>query len=550
MVVNVITLKSDELYFKIDFANAAQDVVFHCGDGLVTTNSLLLATVSTNLRKLLEWRTEQEEQFHLSCPGLRAGNITAFLGAVYGRHGDINVTHDVQCILFPEKSAKGMKIKEIKPDDMKFEPPPAPDTTEDPKEEVEDYIDDFYEDKIEHSDEESIPESDGESDSDYEKPKPKKKKKVILKDPSTGRFEKKSEGARPYKKITILSKKLTKSGKLRNPEHFYCSVCDCYFRQFDVMINHVSKSHGPKPAPQCDVCSITFDTHGKMVYHKKIVHREEVPCPDCGKSYIESQLNEHIKRVHEVSEPQSCEFCGATFTNEYKFKHHKKTHMEDNKGTFYAKEKWLEKFNENCFCKLEFKTERKKINHYKIFHENFIECVQCKQVVKNQRKHKCGKPQSRKLSEPESCSECGKICYSASSLWYHVKTAHSDPSTCELCGKVFASEVHMKSHLQFHKEKSACPICGKQVADLKYHIGSVHTEESDKKFQCSICGKGFTQKRYLHDHMNIHLNKKPYQCRHGCDMAYSDRSNRNQHERKVHGVRGGFSREKSKNNTV
>ena len=77
---------------------------------------------------------------------------------------------------------------------------------------------------------------------------------------------------------------------------------------------------------------------------------------------------------------------------------------------------------------------------------------------------------------------------------------------------------------------------------MTVHMETVHKADHDKKFQCKDCVKGFIDKKSLQAHMNIHLKVKPYRCREGCDMAYSDSSNRNQHERRVHGARGGMQR--------
>ena len=123
-----------------------------------------------------------------------------------------------------------------------------------------------------------------------------------------------------------------------------------------------------------------------------------------------------------------------------------------------------------------------------------------------------------------------------STLWHHMKITHSkEPSMCELFGKEFTSYISKKEHIKYvHKEKQACPMCGKLIADLKDHIGSVHTEEHDKKHNCEVCGKGLMNSRDLKVHMNCHFNLTLFRCREGCDVAYSDRSNRNQHDRKVH----------------
>ena len=42
------------------------------------------------------------------------------------------------------------------------------------------------------------------------------------------------------------------------------------------------------------------------------------------------------------------------------------------------------------------------------------------------------------------------------------------------------------------------------------------------------------QKLEIH-RMNVHLKLQPYKCRYGCDIAYNDVSNRNQHEKRTHG---------------
>ena len=64
----------------------------------------------------------------------------------------------------------------------------------------------------------------------------------------------------------------------------------------------------------------------------------------------------------------------------------------------------------------------------------------------------------------------------------------------------------------------------------------IHTPDEKKKFQCQDCGKGFAQKDSFEAHrMSMHLKLRPHKCRYGCDMAYNDVSNRNQHEKRVHG---------------
>ena len=62
-----------------------------------------------------------------------------------------------------------------------------------------------------------------------------------------------------------------------------------------------------------------------------------------------------------------------------------------------------------------------------------------------------------------------------------------------------------------------------------------HLPDSMKKHRCDICGKGFDEKIKLQDHFNVHTGAKPHKCRF-CDMAYQNKSNRQAHERKAHGI--------------
>ena len=76
------------------------------------------------------------------------------------------------------------------------------------------------------------------------------------------------------------------------------------------------------------------------------------------------------------------------------------------------------------------------------------------------------------------------------------------------------------------------------MRDLDDHMIVMHTDDRDKRFQCIDCGKGFIYKDNLEKHkMNVHLKLRPYICRYeGCGVSFNDVSNRNQHEKRVHGT--------------
>lgn len=136
-----------------------------------------------------------------------------------------------------------------------------------------------------------------------------------------------------------------------------------------------------------------------------------------------------------------------------------------------------------------------------------------------------------------SCSKCNRLFNSYSALFYHNHAEHGQAATCDVCGKVFQSRVHLKEHRnRTHKPGTTCTICGLVVKHMKQHLDNVHKSDCDKRFRCEYCNKSFNQSDKMKRHqMSVHLKLQPFKCRYGCGLAYNDRSNRNQHERKKHG---------------
>jgi len=536
-----VTLKTD-LVSTLDWGSV-EDLVILCDDGSVTSSRLLLSLTSPYLRTVLEERQE-EEQVSLSWPGITKSTLSSFLRSLTVGGEDIVVDRDLRNILFPDTHKSQVKLEALSPSrGLKEEVEYASEVkdifedNEEHKDDIEDNYDD-YEDPSSPLPE--IPSDDCSSpDSEYEEPKKKKKKRKY--------------NLNNLKQFQGANKATSSVFETKTPRgRFQCFVCVMGFRQEETLLKHVNRKHGPQPAPKCDICGKKFETYPKMQYHRKTLHSERIPCAVCSVIFPASAMGDHMRNKHDESDPQTCEFCAKVFTNPKMFRLHVRKHSQTEDQHNKSRNGYIEKYNQNCNCGLKFTNNKLLIKHYKIVHEGFQECPNCEKVVKDidERAHRCEKLQPKKREDKSgTCPECGRFFEHAITLWYHMKVTHSkETSECEICGKVFKSYINKNDHVKRnHTEKPTCPICGKQVVNLKEHIGSVHTEESQKRFQCEHCAKGFVDNRKLREHMNIHLNMKPYQCREGCEMAYSDRSNRNQHERRVHGVRGGLARGRQDN---
>ena len=193
-----------------------------------------------------------------------------------------------------------------------------------------------------------------------------------------------------------------------------------------------------------------------------------------------------------------------------------------------------------CNCGVIFQSKKKAAEHYRIVHLGHQKCGQCNKVTAtlDLTRHKC-RPNPKKVAKKiaVTCSKCNRLFNSYSALFYHNHAEHGQAATCDVCGKVFQSRVHLKEHRnRTHQEKTTCNICGLVVKHMKQHLDNVHKSDCDKRYRCEYCSKSFNQSDKMKRHqMSVHLKLQPFKCRYGCDMAYNDRSNRNQHERKKHG---------------
>jgi len=500
---NLLTLKTEALKDILETSRYFyHDLTFICSNGRFSCNSLFIAMMSQTVKKALEL-SEHEDQVFISLPGFDVKNLSHFFSSLYQGKDDILVSEPVFHLLFDQSN---LQISNYKNENV----------LEDIKNE--EYSDDdsnFYVAPAQSCDDDN----DINFDIDFDK-QASEKLKVKKK-----RSRKKKEIRRDVK------------GPHRFPYvNKYCEVCEITFNQATAMWRHVYNHHGPKPELICEHCNDTFEQPSQLVYHKKRYHQEKIPCPDCGELQYTTYMNTHMDIYHKVCEPKTCDYCGKSFTNLAKFRGHIRTHS----GVKKSKYKFLEDYEQNCHCNLNFDSQQEKLNHYKLVHLGYQLCNLCQKVVRNISPdgHICAPVIRKQRVGPFICKFCNAEFRTNGALFYHEKSIHTNtPSECDICLKTFRSYLHLKDHMKkVHVEKTACNICGVLVKDIKEHHETVHVDDDLKKFRCEHCGKGFNENQKLSDHkMNVHLKLRPYKCRYGCSMAYNDRSNRNQHEKRKHG---------------
>ena len=292
---------------------------------------------------------------------------------------------------------------------------------------------------------------------------------------------------------------------------------------------------------------------------KKNKKRKRNFCEICGKPIVRkgraSKL-EHVRSQCRSCERRKlhCEICGKTRAS-YRMKRHMAWHVSEEK---------LKQCRGQCGhaeCRKIFDRPSALRRHIQSKTTGLQTCHICGKLCKIMDEHmkrnhdssrikcnNCGRAiLIEKLEDHQKsceklvlvCNTCGTRVSSKASLKFHIRKWHEvhEPNhECSICGKLFLEARALKAHLKCHQEKIPCPECGVKVRHLDFHMKQVHTPDDQQPHQCQDCGKGFFDMGHLEKHrMNVHLKLRPYNCRYGCDIAYNDTSNRNQHEKKTHG---------------
>ena len=198
-----------------------------------------------------------------------------------------------------------------------------------------------------------------------------------------------------------------------------------------------------------------------------------------------------------------------------------------------------------AFTKGETLNEKKK--HYETVHRGFFPCTfeKCPEsriTMESLEKHLASHGLKR-----FKCEVCDYKTNTASILKIHQRSRHkmdtdsglqTDEFNINCCGKMYNKYGFSHHNYKVHKPRT-CPICGKVVKILLAHMNR-HKTEADREYKCEVCGKGFNYQPALEEHGLVDHQGVRYSCRYpDCKSnspEYRDKSNRDAHERKKHGL--------------
>ena len=324
-------------------------------------------------------------------------------------------------------------------------------------------------------------------------------------------------------KISIVLKRHVQR-KHHNELNFICELCGKkFFEAYRLRLhekshakqqNKIEKNLNSKLQEMaCDICNRSFLGHQALNVHKSVSHgivgsdldlqKKAFTCDKCGKNFATPKcLTDHGHQEHPSTEKVSsveckCDSCHLTFDNALDLNNHLFTCSKDLKNFTCPK------------CQL--------TNWY---------------AATSLRKH---------IAESHGmiftvCDICGSCLKSKYYLEDHKKSVHQGLKnfSCSYCGKVFASKSTLNGHVgRMHEtiaRKFKCDKCDFSCLEpnkLKIHEGAVHAKSV--KYQCQLCKYFSYRKTGLQNHIKVvHEKYRPHKCE-LCDLSFTYKRDKLKH---------------------
>lgn len=122
-------------------------------------------------------------------------------------------------------------------------------------------------------------------------------------------------------------------------KHFYdcqpryaCDLCNQLFNKKKEITEHITSKHIHQPKILCEICGKELSSLASVNAHMRRKHSSTpnsgpllLPCPECGKKFVKTNLRAHINDIHKRTEPYVCTQCGKTFATRKNYRRHVRT---------------------------------------------------------------------------------------------------------------------------------------------------------------------------------------------------------------------------------
>lgn len=320
--------------------------------------------------------------------------------------------------------------------------------------------------------------------------------------------------------LCFLENKICKSEESSSGV-FICFVCSYTFTAYDLLIEHLGKSHSNVTLYPCKECKLHFTDLNDYRMHLNMKHA--LNCSKCDHVFKhQKNLEMHLKsHLHEVF---TCQYCKKLFDKQYELKQHELSHLDKLCRfcckIFSTKEEYCEHIKSctesyRCkFCNQRFHLKKDLIEHVNNLHENSSapKCQNCEMAFNNWeefQQHNCEQFTEKNLE----CQHCQQTFSEMSQLECHISAEHSgELLVCKFCAKSFTLKSALRRHEKSHSgvKPYQCKYCPRKFKDNSTCIVHIRTHTGEHPFQCPECHKDFKQLANLKVHTYRHhkVNRK------------------------------------------
>lgn len=230
-------------------------------------------------------------------------------------------------------------------------------------------------------------------------------------------------------------------------------------------LNYCTTNPTDSSSYECDTCGFATNLIYKLRRH---MQQHSLPVSECGICHLKlKNVTKHMKEVHRLDRPFTCDICDSSFKTIHNLKIHKK------------------------------------------IHETPEECPICHKFVAHLQRHMHRHSEAKRT--PSHCPQCSRLCSSKQALQEHVERVHEKRPlgksySCLVCDLNFirAEDLWRHSFMHYTGNVFACSFPGcnkmfKRSSKLNSHV-MVHDSAKEATFGCHLCSKKYFRQTALNKH--------------------------------------------------